>query len=151
MFPSFALLLFVQGWEACKLCAYLDGNGVPTIGWGHTRGVRMGQTCTQATADSWFADEMRVYAAELQAYLIRSPLQHQFDALLSLGYNAGIAPPRGIGRAGIVQLFNNGMDAECGDRFLAWNKDGGKVVPGLTKRRAAERAIYLYASYTGRP
>lgn len=153
MRPSPALLVFVQGWESCELVAYLDSGNppVPTIGWGHTRGVRMGDTCTQATADEWFADEMGEYAAELEAYLTRTPEQNQFDALLSLGYNAGIAPPRGIGRAGIVQLFNGGDDRQCADRFLAWNKDGGRVVHGLTKRRAAERDVYLYADYTGRP
>lgn len=148
---SMPLLAFVQGWESCRLVAYPDGNGVPTIAWGHTRNVHLGQTCTQEAADVWFADEIAQYAEELRPYLVRPPLQRQFDALLSLGYNAGIAPPKGIGRAGIMSLFNATRDRECADRFLAWNKDGGVVVPGLTKRRAAERAIYLYADYAGRP
>lgn len=151
MTPSPDLLAFVEGWEGLRTKAYRDGGGVWTIGIGRTKGVRPGDTCTEALARIWFADEMAQYAAELLGYMKRTPAQRQFDALLSLGYNAGIAPPRGIGRAGIMALFNAGQDADCADRFLAWNKDGGVEVEGLTKRRRAERDIYLYADYSGRP
>lgn len=152
-FPTPDLQKFVEGWESCRLVAYLDSGRppVPTIGWGHTRGVYIGDTCTQTQADEWLRDELDRHACELSVYLTRTPTTQQFDALLSLGYNAGIAPPHGIGQAGIVQLFNTGMLHECADRFLAWNKDGGVVVNGLTKRRHAERAIFVSGDYSGRP
>lgn len=142
------LVGFVQGWEACRLSAYLDGNGVPTIGWGHTLGVCMGNTITQAQADDWLIEELVEYGEGMKVYMTRQPLQQQFDALLSLSYNSGV---RAVGRAGIMKLYNDGYDEACADRFLEWNKDGGKVVKGLTKRRRAEREIYLFSDYNGRP
>lgn len=147
------LLSFVAAWESCVLVAYLDGGNppVPTIAYGHTRGVRMGDTCTQAQADAWLLAELDAHGDELTHYLTRAPTQQQFDALTSLGYNAGVAPPHGIGPAGIVALFNAGDDAGCANRFRAWNRDGGVIVRGLTKRREAERAIYLAGDYSGRP
>lgn len=153
MIASPNLFEFIQGWESCSLVAYLDGGtpGVWTIGWGRTKGVRKGDHCTQHQANEWLVDTLDVYGEELKQYLTREPTQQQFDALLDLGYNAGIAPPKGIGRKGIVVLFNAGADALCADRFLQWNKDGGVVVYGLTKRRRADRAMYLYGDYSGRP
>lgn len=146
--PSPELVEFVKGWESCRLSAYLDGNGVPTIGWGHTLGVRMGNTITQAQADTWLIEELIEYGEGLKVYMVREPDQQQFDGILSLAYNAGL---RAIGKSGLMALFNAGDDDGCADRFLAWNKDGGKEVKGLTKRRWAERAIYLDGNYEGRP
>lgn len=151
MKASAELATFMEGWERLETVAYKDGGGVWTIGIGRTKNVRPGDTCTEAQARAWYAEELDQYADELSPYCTRRPSQQQFDALLSLGYNAGIAPPTGIGRAGIISLFNSGDDQGCGDRFLLWNKDGGKVVRGLTKRREAERAIYLFGDYSGRP
>lgn len=142
------LVEFVQGWESCRLLAYLDGNGVPTIGWGHTLGVQMGDTITQQQADDWLIEELVEYGEGMKVYMTREPAQQHFDALLSLSYNAGV---RAVGRAGIMKLFNGGNDVACADRFLEWANDGGKVVKGLLKRRRAEREIYLYADYNGRP
>lgn len=142
------LVEFVKGWESCELDAYLDGGGVATIGYGHTIGVRMGNTITQEQADKWLIEELIEYGEGLKVFMTREPLQQQFDALLSLSFNAGV---RAVGRAGIMKLFNTGDDEACADRFLEWNKDGGRVVNGLTKRRRAEREIYLFSDYQGRP
>lgn len=148
MTPSPDLLEFVEGWEALRTSAYKDGGGVWTIGIGRTKGVRPGDTCSEAQARAWFADEMREYAAALAPYFLRQPEQQQFDALLSLAYNCGVSA---IGLSGVMARHNSGLFTECGDRFLLWNMDGGRVIPGLTKRRAAEREIYLRGDYSGRP
>lgn len=148
MIQSHDLLPFVEGWEGLRTTAYNDGGGVWTIGIGRTKGVRPGDTCTEEQARAWFADEMREYAAALEAYLIRPPSQQQFDALLSLAYNCGVAA---IGMSGVVARHNAGLHEDCANRFLLWNKDGGRPVAGLTKRREAERAIYLRGDYSGRP
>ena len=49
---------FVAAWEALRLKAYRDGAGIPTIGYGHIKGVQMGDTCTQAQALDWLSDEL---------------------------------------------------------------------------------------------
>jgi len=139
---------FLQGWESCALTAYQDGVRVWTIGWGRTMGVRPGDVCTAEQADDWLRETLEEYAEELEGYLFREPTQQQFDALLDLGYNAGVSS---IGDSGLMSRFNAELDQECADRFLLWNRSGGRVVNGLTKRRRGERAIYLNADYSHRP
>lgn len=145
MKPSLALAEFVERWEGLRTRAYDDGGGVWTIGIGHTRGVRPGDVCTEEQARAWLEAELDDFAVGLEQYIIREPTQQQFDALLSLAYNCGL---EAIGNSGLMARFNARLDRECADRFLLWNKDNGKVVPGLSKRRAAERAIYLDGDYS---
>lgn len=140
---------FVKGWEKCRLQAYPDSGGVWTCGWGQTgadicRDVRW----TQEEADARLAATLRDTARGLRDYIFRAPLQQQFDAMVSLAYNAGV---HAIGVSGLMARFNSGLDQECALRFLLWNKDNGAIVPGLTKRREAEMEMYLNGDYSGRP
>lgn len=148
MNPSPDLLAFVEGWEGLRTTAYDDGGGVWTIGIGRTKDVRRGDTCTEEQARAWFADELIAYARALERYITRPPTQQQYDALLSLAYNCGVPA---IGESGVMARHNAGLTEDCGNRFLLWNKDGGRPVAGLTKRREAERRIYLHGDYSGRP
>lgn len=145
--PSPALVDFVAGWESLRTEAYLDAVGIPTIGYGRTSNVNMGDTCTPEQAMDWLRRTLNDTANRLSPFLVREPSQQQFDALASLAYNVGVAA---LGQSGLIRLFNIGDDS-CADRFLLWNKAGGKVLAGLTKRREAERAIYLFGDYSGRP
>jgi len=152
MIPSRELVDFVAGWEGRNglpvLSAYLDSVGVPTIGYGHTQGVAMGDTCTTQQALAWLEEEINSTAKVVAAFMKRTPEQWQFDALTSLAYNCGAAR---IGESGVMMRFNAGNDEDCADRMQWWNKAGGRVIPGLVKRRAAEADIYLRADYSGRP
>lgn len=148
MIPSQQIVDFVKRWESCRLRAYQDGAGVWTIGYGHTRDVHPGDTCTQEQADEWVVDELVEYGEGLSRYITRAPRQNQFDGLLSLAYNCGIDA---IGMSGVMARHNAGLFDECGERFLMWNRSGGVVVRGLTKRRAAERDVYASGDYSGSP
>ena len=148
MTPSCELRDFVAGWEALRLRAYDDGVGITTIGYGHTEGVRPGDTCTREQAELWLTDELESYALRLLPFMIREPSQQQFDAMLSLAYNCGVAA---IGKSSLMRKYNEGDDKGASDWFLMWNRAGGKMMPGLSRRRAAERAIYLDGDYSGRP
>ena len=148
MRPSLALVEFVAAWESLRLRAYLDGGGVPTIGYGHTRGVQLGDECDEMQAQAWLETELDDYGVDLLRYMERDPSQQQYDALLSLSFNCGT---RAIGESGVMARFNAGLDQECADRFLLWSKDNGKVIRGLVRRREGERAIYLFGQYDARP
>lgn len=139
---------FVQAWEGLRLRAYRDGGGVPTIGWGHTAFVEMGDTCTREEAKRWLDEDLAAHGEELQSFMTREPTQNQYDAFLSLAFNCGAVQ---VGGSGTMRRFNAGEDQACADRFLLWINDNGKPVPGLKARRAAEHAMYLYGSYGGRP
>lgn len=148
MTPSRELVDFVAGWEGFEPKAYRDGGGVWTLGYGRTLGVGPGDTCTMAQAKEWLLADLARHWEGLAKYLTREPSQQQADALLSLAYNCGVAA---VGPSGTVARFNAGKDQECADRFLFWDLDNGVHVPGLLKRRKAERAIYLDGDYSGRP
>ncbi len=132
---------FVHDFESCELKAYLDGGGVPTIGWGHIKGVKMGDTCTLAQANAWY-DEDVTGTEEAVNRLVKVPLnQNQFDALVSFTFNCGA---NALEHSTLLAKLNAGNYDGARDEFLRWNKDNGKVVAGLTRRRAAEANLFLY-------
>lgn len=131
--------------ESCKLKAYWDADGaVWTIGWGHTGpDVYEGLTITQARADHLL--QMRLaneFAPGVLAAIKRPMDQCQFDAMVDLAYNIGVAAFHG---STLARKFNVGDVAGAADEFPRWNKSGGKVLLGLRRRRAADRALFLGA------
>lgn len=148
MTPSDKLVDFVAGWEGFEPKAYRDGGGVWTLGFGRTLGVGPGDTCTLEQAKEWLLADLDRHWEALNEYITREPSQQQGDALLSLAFNVGV---RALGESGTMRRFNAGKDDECADRFLFWDMDNGVHVPGLLRRRKAEREIYLRGRYDLRP
>ena len=117
-----------------------------TIGWGatgadHVHGGRIGPgtVWTQAQCDARLADDLARYAAEVAQALGTAPTtQAQFDALASFHYNTGA-----IGRATLTRKHIAGDYPGAAREFARWNRAGGRVLKGLTRRRAAETALYL--------
>lgn len=144
-------LAFLREAEGCKLKAYKDGGGVWTIGVGHTEGVKPGQTITQFEADEMLAMDLEEREDELNAILKGVPTrQCEFDALLSLAFNIGFGDPNhkpkpipGLKTSTVLKRHKLGNRIGAANAFLMWNKDNGKVVPGLMARRERERALYL--------
>ena len=128
-------LELIKSFEGCRLTAYQDSVGVWTIGWGHTKGVYKGQKITQQQADDMLKDDMGVYESKVNKYNGKYNFnQNQFDALTSFAYNVG----------SIDQLTSNGTRtiSQISNKFLAYNKAGGKVLAGLTRRRQAEKKLF---------
>jgi lysozyme len=123
---------------------YQDSVGVWTIGYGHTEGVgpRSRRLTEREAAKLLEQDLDRTYARDVAALPMAGDLnQHQFDALVSFVYNVGpgaIAPDTGIGRALRAKDWER-----AADELLRWDKAGGRVLAGLTRRRTAERALFL--------
>ena len=134
----------MKEFEGCKLAAYRDVRGIPTIGYGHTMGVEIGQVIDQQQADAFLALDLNQAAVGVAACLSAAVNQNQFDALVSFQYNTG-----GLRGSTLQRLLNQQNYAGAADQFLVWNKASinGQlvVVPGLTRRRAAERALFLQA------
>ena len=130
--------------EGCKLKAYRCPAGVPTIGWGHTGGVKMGDTCTQEQADAWFSIDLSVYADGVQRELKRDASDNELGAMVSLAYNIGL---HGFAKSTVLKRHNEGDRQSAARAFALWNKariNGVlQVVDGLTSRRAREAAMYL--------
>lgn len=123
---------------------YRDAVGVWTIGFGSTKGVGPNtKNLTRAQAERRMMREIDAsYGAAINA--LRLPLnQNQFDALVSFVYNVG---PGGVAAStGIGEALRNHDWQRAADELLKWDKAGGRQLEGLTRRRKAERALFLTA------
>ena len=135
----------IKGFEGKRLNAYDDGVGVWTIGFGtikYPNGVRVkkGDTCTEAQAESYLKNDLVKFENAINR-LVKVPLnQNQFDALSSFTYNLG---ETNLSSSTLLKKLNAKDYAGAADQFLRWNKAGGKVMSGLTRRREAERNLFL--------
>ena len=137
-------LNLIKEFEGCRLTAYKDAVGIWTVGYGCTSADRditgtniyQGMTITQAQADEWlYKSVSNKYVPKVMKYdAIYHWNQNQLDALTSFAYNIG----------SIDQLVNYGQRsiAEISTKILAYNKAGGKVLAGLTRRRNAEKELF---------
>ena len=132
-------LALIKSFEGCKLAAYLDSVGVPTIGYGHTSGVFMGDSCTQAQADAWLAEDLKD-AEKCVNDAVTVPLtQNEFDALVSFTFNLGCGNFR---KSSLLRLLNGSDYDAAALEFRKWDKAGGQVLAGLTRRRNAEARLF---------
>lgn len=131
---------FIKGHESCRLKAYRCPAGVLTIGWGHTGGVKEGMVITQAQADSMLADDLKVYEAAVNREKL-SINQNQFDALVSFCYNVGPGNFRNSKLLKEVRI--NPLSGKIPGYFASWIRGGGKVLPGLVRRRREESELYF--------
>jgi GH24 family phage-related lysozyme (muramidase) len=137
-------IALLHHFESCKLTAYRCPAGVWTIGWGNTRyedgsPVKPGDRISQQRADALFRNILATFEDGVSRAAPKAT-DHQFGAMVSLAYNIGLAA---FGRSSVLRHHNAGAHDKAADAFLLWNKAGGKVLPGLVRRRNAERALYL--------
>lgn len=165
---------FLTDYEKARSKAYRDSAGKWTIGIGHLLTPReiksdlmvIGEasitwrttTLTPALMDTLFVQDLAPRESALNKLLTKEPTQQQFDAMLCLLYNIGqgsakLWEPGGFTRSSVRRNFNKGNTQKTADAFLLWNKarnpDTGvlEVSPGLVKRRAQERAMFLDGNY----
>lgn len=140
-------IALMQEHEGCRLKAYPDPgsqDGHPwTIGYGATGpGITQGTVWTQEQADQRFAQDVAKRESVLAQILGGAPTtQNQWDALMSLGYNIGMGE-RGLKTSTLMRMHKDGDYAGAAAQFPRWNRNDGKVMAGLVKRRAAEAALY---------
>jgi len=133
-------LSLIKRYEGFRANAYLCPAGVWTIGYGSTHGVLRGQWISEPEAAQRLRKEVQRYEKGVLDCLKVPASQNQFDALTSLAYNIGTGA---IARSSVVKFHNQRDFARAADAFLLWNKGGGRVLPGLTRRRQEERSLYL--------
>ena len=127
----------IASYEGYRSVAYNDGTGVTTIGFGTTTNVKPGDTVTVERAlHLALADVSKTEAAVRRC--VKVPLsQNEFDAYVSFTYNIG---PTAFCNSTLVKKLNTRDYAGACAEISRWNKADGRVLKGLTKRRAAERA-----------
>jgi lysozyme len=152
MEPSQACTKLIQQFEGCakkrpdgSFEAYPDpgSGGDPwTIGWGSTGAdIKRGAVWTQQQCDDRFTEHLDEFAGKVAKLLGDAPTtQHQFDALVSIAYNVGTG---NLGSSTLLRKHKAGDHEGAAAEFAKWNKAAGKVMAGLTRRRAAEAALYV--------
>ena len=125
----------IKRFEGCRLKAYKCPAGVWTIGYGHTSGVKQGDTISQQQADSWLRYDLRVFELHVKNNLKFTPNQNQFDALVSFTYNCGLK--------NLKTLIANRNAEQIGNAIIKYNKANGKILQGLVNRRKAEQTLFF--------
>lgn len=143
----------IKAFESCWLTAYQDEVGIWTLGWGRARGIQPGQACTQSQANQWLIEDVSEAESDVLGCLGEMPVNdNQLSALISFVYNVG------LGETGVksgfehlihgepstlLKLLLQGDFKDAANEFLIWSHAGGEVVPGLLRRRKAERDLFL--------
>lgn len=131
-------ITLIKKYEGFRAKAYRCPAGVLTIGYGHTSGVKEGDTVTQAQAESLLYNDIAPVYIKVASYdNIYHWNNNEFCALISFGYNLGVNS--------IDQLTAQGSrsKAEIADAILKYNKANGKILTGLVTRRQDERALFI--------
>jgi GH24 family phage-related lysozyme (muramidase) len=139
--PSGAGVALIQGFEGCRLTAYLPtANDEWTVGWGET-GPHIGEATvwTQGQADARFAARLGELGHDVSTLIAAPTSQPQFDAMVSLAWNIGLLAFAG---STLLRLHNGGDFAAAAAQFVRWKRQRGVVLPGLIRRRQAEAAMY---------
>ncbi|ANL84689.1 lysozyme [Rhizobium phaseoli] len=133
---------FVGGKEGVSTKAYRDIVGVPTICFGETRGVKMGDTATMDECKAMLGDALVEFEDNMRACLTNPDKipDKPYVSFLSLSYNIG---SRAFCRSTVARKANAGDLVGACNAILAWNMAGGRVIKGLTLRRQEERRMCL--------
>ena len=129
-------LEIIKYFEGCRLKAYKCPAGVPTIGYGHTRGVKIGDIITQEQAEQYLKEDLKVYETHVMSFNDKyNWSSNEFSALVSFAFNIG----------SITQLTAKGTRSkeEIADKMLLYDSAGGKRLAGLGARREKERELFL--------
>jgi len=129
----------IKHFEGCELEAYKCPAGVWTIGYGHIKTAVEGMTITQHQADEMLIEEMNEYEGYINNSVRVDLTQNQFDAMVSWVYNLGNG---NLNTSTLLKVLNSGDYAGVPEQILRWNKAGGRVLEGLTRRRQAEADLF---------
>ena len=130
----------IKTFEGCKLFAYRDSVGIATIGYGHTKDVRIGMSITQKQAEEFLKSDIKPVERILNGMGVNYT-QNQFDALTSWIFNLG----EGNFKKSTMykKIISKASDTDITDQMIKWHNAGGKPLLGLKRRRVAEANMFI--------
>jgi GH24 family phage-related lysozyme (muramidase) len=142
-------LTVVKHFEGLELRAYQDAVGVWTIGYGHTSAagpptVYAGQTITEQEAETILKRDLNLFENGVRDLVAVPVNSNQFSALVSFSFNVGLGALR---NSTLLRKLNAGDYQGAANELPRWTKAGGRTLPGLVRRRDAERALFLSQNY----
>lgn len=135
-------LALIKEFEGLRLEAYVCPAGIWTIGYGHTKDVQPGSEITEAQAEEYLLEDLLDSEEVVNSPFVKVPLdEDQFSALVAFTFNVG---SYAFLESTLLKLLNKEDYQGAADQLLRWTKgDGGEELPGLVRRRRAERALFL--------
>ena len=137
-------LTLIQSFEGYRNKAYKCPAGVWTIGFGSTRvngkPITEGMKCTKAQATEWMKSDLDKFEDAVNDLVDVKITQNQFDAIVSFTNNCGVGS---LQKSTLLKKVNAKDFLGAADEFLKWNKANGVVLKGLTRRRVAERKLFM--------
>lgn len=130
----------IKEFEGFRPKAYKCPAGIWTCGYGTTKGVKPDTVWTKAEAEDKMEDDLIKFEDGVRILAGNKTTENQFSAMVCFAYNVGLGA---LARSFVMTYHRKEMYAEAADAFLLWNKAAGKVLPGLVRRREAERRLYL--------
>jgi lysozyme len=129
----------IKEFEGLRLRSYRCPAGMWTIGWGHTKGTKQGQSITKEQAETFLRRDI-LQCEKAISRLVHVPLtQGQFDALTSWIFNLGESA---VQSSTLIRLLNQGEMESAALEFSKWVFSSGVVLPGLVARRSAEQTMF---------
>jgi lysozyme len=129
----------IKKFEGCELEAYQCSANVWTIGYGHTKNIVKGDTCTKEEAEQILTDDLEEFEGYVNDLVEADLNQSQFDALVAWTYNLG---PTNLKSSTLLKRLNEGDMDDVPHQIRRWNKAGGQVLDGLIRRREAEALLF---------
>ena len=129
----------IKKFEGCKLDSYRCSANVATIGYGHTKDVSDGDTCTQEEADQLLAEDLEEFEGYVDKLVTVDLTQNQRDALIAWTFNLG---PENLKNSTMLKELNAGNYTKVPSEMKRWNKAGGETLEGLIRRREAEGLLW---------
>jgi lysozyme len=129
----------IKKFEGCELEAYKCAAGVWTIGYGHTKDVKEGDSILKEDAESMLVHELQKYCNDVDIAVKVDLKQNEFDALVSWTYNLGLT---NLNSSTMLKVLNEGKHNEVPAQMKRWNKASGQVKQGLVRRREAEALMF---------
>jgi lysozyme len=129
----------IRQFEGCELESYRCAADVATLGYGHTHGVKDGDSCTKEEANQMLADDLEEFEGYVDKYVEVDLSQNQFDALVAWTFNLG---PANLKSSTMLKVLNEGKHEKVPSEMKRWNKAGGKTLEGLIRRREAESLLW---------
>lgn len=139
-------LNLIKRYEGYRDTAYVCPAGIMTIGYGTTRingrPIKRGMKCTREEAQQWLENDVNDFLNIISPWIDPSIElnQNQVDSIASLVYNIGVG---NFKKSSLLRHLNDGFFVLVEKEFARWNRGGGKVLKGLSERRAAEAAMFM--------
>jgi lysozyme len=130
----------IKTFEGLRLQVYKCPANVWTIGYGHTGNVVKGQIIDIVTAEQLLKKDLEKFEAEVKRLVTVSLNSNQFSALVSFTYNVG---PSAFAKSTLLRFLNKSKYIETALQFGRWTRGGGVILPGLVRRREAEKNLFI--------